>query len=130
MSAASDNKPVSELIADALHQFSRLIRSEIHLARAEVSAKAKQAAIGGGLLGAAALFLIPSIILLLLSIASLFMELGMRASLACLLAGLIGLAIVAALAWAGIDRLKAEKLIPRRTLGQFQRDAVAAKEHI
>ena len=41
---ALDSKPVSELISDALQQFSRLVRSEVALARAEMTDKAEGAA--------------------------------------------------------------------------------------
>ena len=129
MSITSD-KPVSELIADALRQFSRLIRNEIQLARVEVSTKAKQAMMGMAFLGAAALFVIPAIVMLLLAFAALLGEAGMRASVAYLVAAIAGVAIAALLGWVGLNRLKAETLIPRRTLGQLQRDAVAAKEHV
>lgn len=126
----TSDKPVSELIADALHQFSRLIRNEIQLARAEVSTKAKQAMMGMAWLAAAALFVIPAIVMLLLAFAALLGEAGMRASAAYLVAAIAGVAIAALLGWVGLNRLKAETLIPRRTLGQLQRDAVAAKEHV
>ena len=55
-----DSKPVSELISDALQQLSRLVRSEVALARAEVTGKAKQVARGGAMLAAAAAILLIS----------------------------------------------------------------------
>src|SRR5436190_5449027 len=57
--SVTDSRPVSELFADALNQFSKLIRSELHLARAEMSMKASQAMTAIGLLTGAAMFLIP-----------------------------------------------------------------------
>jgi len=122
-----DNRPVSELFSDALNQFSKLVRNEIELARAEFAAKAQQAIAGIGLLAGAAVFLIPSVVLLLMALASLLAEV-MPAALANLLAAVAGFVIVAILAWTGINRLKAETLVPNRTLGQLQRDAAAAKE--
>jgi Flp pilus assembly protein TadB len=49
---------VGELVSQGSEQLSRLVRQEIALARAEVSRKAKDAAIGGGLFGGAALILL------------------------------------------------------------------------
>jgi len=130
MRSDSDDRPTSELFSDMLSQFTRLVRNEIQLARAELAVKAKQVMSGSELLVAAVLFVIPSLVLLLMALASLLMELGMRASLAHLLAGAAGLLIVAVLGWMGAARLKANTLVPNRTLGQLQRDASTAKEHI
>ncbi len=125
-----DIKPVSELISDALQQFSRLIRNEVALARAEVTDKAKQAARGGAMLGAAAAFALPSLFVLMLALAALLIELGLAASLACLITAIIGFAITAVLVKVGLNRFKAEALVPNRTLNQLHRDAATMKEHI
>jgi hypothetical protein len=65
-----------------------------------------------------------------MSLAAWFVELGMRASLAHLLAAIAGFAIVASLGVVGFNRLKASSLVPKRTLNQLQQDAAAAKEHV
>ena len=49
-----DAKPVSELLSDALAQFSRLVRNEVALARAEMTDKASKVVRGGAMLGIAA----------------------------------------------------------------------------
>ena len=125
-----EDKPVSGLVADALHQFSRLIRSEFSLARAELVDKSQVAARGAAMVAGGALLVIPSVALLLIALAALMMEYGMRASLAYLLAGVLGLLIGAAVAWSGMKHLKARALVPRRTLGQLQQDAATAREHM
>jgi len=125
-----DGKPVSELISDALQQFSRLVRNEVALARAEVSGKAKQAMRGGAMLGIAAVVALPSLFVLMLALAALLIELGLAASLACLITAVIGFVIAGVLAKVGLNRLKTDALIPNRTINQLHRDAATVKEHI
>lgn len=126
----ADSRPVSELISDALQQFSRLVRNEMALARAEVSDKIKQAIRGGAMLGVAAAVVLPSIFILMLALAALFVELGMAASLAYLLTAVIGFVIAGVLGMIGLNRLKAEALMPNRTINQLHRDAATMKEHM
>jgi len=130
MSPIDDNRPVSELFADALSQFSKLMRNELELAKAELSQKLSQTLSAVGMLAGAAVLLIPTLVLLLMALAAWFVELGMRDSVANLLAGIVGLVVVAILGWVGVNRLKASSLVPNRTLDQLQRDAAAAKEHV
>lgn len=126
----ADNKPVSGLVSEALQQFSRLLRSELALARAEMLDKGQTAARGAAMLAGGGLLVIPGVALLLMALAALLMEFGMRASLACLLSGILGLVIAAAIAWSGLKQLKGNTLVPRRTLGQLRQDAATAKEHL
>jgi hypothetical protein len=125
-----EGKPVSELVSDALQQLSRLLRNEVALARAEVSNKAKGAMRGGAMLGAAAIVALPSLVILMLALAALMIELGVAASLSCLITSVIGFVIAGILAKVGLNRLRADVLIPNRTITQLRRDAATMKEHI
>jgi hypothetical protein len=126
---ANDSRSVSDLFADALSQFSKLVRNELHLARAEISMNVGETMAAIGLLAGAAVFLIPTLVLLLISLATWLVEIGIRPSAAHLMAGLLGLLVVAILGGVGLNRLKASSLVPKRTLDQLQQDAVAAREH-
>ena len=128
--SANDSRPVSELFADALTQFSKLMRNELELARAEISMKVGQAMTAIGLLVGAAILLIPTLVLLLISLAVWLAENGIRPSVAHLIAGVVGLLVVAILAGIGWNRLKTNSLVPKRTLDQLQQDAAAAREHV
>jgi len=88
---ANDSRSVSELFGDALSQFSKLVRNELQLARAEISIKVGQTTTAVGWLAGAAVFFIPTLVLLLISLATWLVEIGMRPSLAHLAAGLLGL---------------------------------------
>lgn len=127
---AFDRKPVSSLVSEALQQLSRLMRSEAALAKAEVSEKARQAMRGGAMLGAAAVLAIPSLFILLMALAALLRELGLAASLSYLITAIVGFAVAAVLARMGLARLKADMLLPNRTLNQLHRDAATLKEHL
>ncbi|MEE6263859.1 phage holin family protein [Plantactinospora sonchi] len=53
--AASADAPVAELVQRATEQITRLVRDELTLARAEMTAKGKRAGVGAGLLGGGAM---------------------------------------------------------------------------
>jgi hypothetical protein len=125
-----DHRSVSELFADALNQFSKLMRNEFQLARAELSVKAGEMMSAVGLLIGAGLFVIPTIVLLLMAVAAWMEELGLAPSVANLIAAVVGLVITGILAAIGANRLKSNSLVPERTLDQLQRDVAAAKEHV
>jgi uncharacterized membrane protein YqjE len=127
--SANDSRSVSELFGDALSQLSKLMHNELQLARAEISMKLGQTTTAIGLLAGAAIFLVPTVVLLLMSLAAWLVDTGMRPAVAQLLAGLAGL-IVVAIGGLGLNRLKTNSLVPKRTLDQLQQDAAAAREHV
>jgi nitrate reductase gamma subunit len=128
--SATDSRPVSELFADALKQLSKLMGNELQLARAEIAVKASEAMSAVGLVVGAGISLVPALVLLLMALAAWIEELGTRSSIAHLMAGVVGLAIGGILAAIGMNRLKTNPLVPKRTLEQLQRDVSAAKEHV
>ena len=123
-------KPVSELVSDALAQFSRLMRNEVALARAEVTDKAQQVARAGAMLGIAAFVALPALVVLMLALAAFLYEQGLAWSLAYLVTAVVGFVIAGILAMLGISRLKAQALLPNRTINQLHRDAATMKQHI
>jgi uncharacterized protein YacL len=127
---AIENRSVPELLSDALTQFSGLIRSEMNLARAEISLKATQAIMGVAMLLGGAFLITPALVLFLMALAAWFEALGLSTPLADLLAGVVGLIIAGIVGWLGLNRLNPENLMPKRTLGQLERDVAAAKEQV
>jgi hypothetical protein len=128
MAVPADNRSFSELLSDAVNQLTGLLRNEVQLARAEVSAKISMAAVGLAMIFGSVAIAIAALTLILMALAAWLVESGLSPSLANLLAGVLGAVIAAAVAWSGVSRLKAEKLTPSRTLDQLHRDALAAKE--
>ena len=125
-----DNPSVSGLLTEAFNQLSALLRSEVNLVQAEMTAKAKSAAVGVGLIAGAALLLLPALVLLLVALAALLTDLGVPEPLSDLLSAIVGFAVSGALAAIGLRRLRADTLAPPRTIVQLQRDASAAKGHL
>ena len=125
-----DNPSVSGLLTEAFNQLSALLRSEVNLVQAEMTAKAKSAAVGAGLIAGAALLLLPALVLLLVALAALLTDLGVPEPLSDLLSAIVGFAVSGALAAIGLRRLRADTLAPTRTIVQLQRDASAAKGHL
>jgi hypothetical protein len=124
----TDQRTMAELVADAINQFSKLVRNEIAIVRAEMAAKASQAAMGIGLLIAGALVLMPAMVLVLMALAAWLAELGLRSSLSNLIAGGVGFVASAVLGWIGMAKLKPENLKPVRTIHEVERDVAAVKE--
>jgi len=119
---------VTELIRDAVDQFTKLIRNELAIARMELAQKATEAAIGAGMMLGGALLLIPAMVLLLMALAAWLAEIGLSASVSNLIAGVIGLLISGVLAAVGKARLSPEHLKPKHTIREVERDLAAAKE--
>ena len=121
---------VSELVRDAVDQFTKLIHNELAIARAELGQKATEAAMGAGLMLGGALLLIPAIVLLLMALAAWLVEIGLSASVSNLIAGVIGLLVSGVLAWIGKAKLSPEHLKPKHTIREVERDLAAAKERL
>ncbi len=130
MTLLPDDRSFSELVSDALSQVTDLVRNEIQLARAEISEKVRQASIGLGMVAAGAAMAIATLVVLLLALAALLAEAGLPIWVAALLSAIIGAGASAALAWTGLQRLRADALTPKRTIEQLHRDKLAAKETV
>ncbi len=130
MIVRDDTRSVSTLLTDAFNQLSLLLRSEVNLVQAEMTAKAKSAAVGAGLIAGGGLLVLPAFVLLLLALAALLTNAGVPEPLSDLIAAIVGFAVSGLLAAIGIRRLRADTLTPTRTITQLQRDASAAKGHL
>ena len=126
--SAPDQRTVADLVTDAVNQFTKLIRNEVAIARAELTAKATEAALGIGLIAGGALLLIPAMVLLLMALAAWLSELGLSNSVANLIAGILGLLISGVVGFVGKSKLTPENLKPRRTISEFERDIAAVKD--
>lgn len=125
-----DSRSIPELFSDAVGQLAKLVGNEFALARAELSEKASQAGRAAGLIGAGAVFMIPALVLLLLSISALLISSGFSAPAAYLMTGLGAALVSGALIATGLSRLSGDALKPSLTLDQVERDKIAAKEMV
>ncbi|MDF2763492.1 MAG: hypothetical protein K0S81_486 [Rhodospirillales bacterium] len=129
MTMPQDSRPLSELLSDALNQFSALIRTEIQLARTELTGKAAKAATGLAMMAGGLVVGIAAMVLIFMAVAE-WLDDVIPEGFARLLSGLIAAAIAGGLAWSGLQRMRADELAPKRTIEQLQRDAAAAKEQV
>jgi uncharacterized membrane protein YqjE len=128
MSGPYDQRTVSELVGDAVEQFTYLIRNEMAIARAELTEKASEAAVGVGFLLGGALVVIPAMVMVLMALAALLFEHGLSDALANLVAGVVGFLISGALAYVGKRRLSLDHLKPKHTMNEIERDISAIKD--
>jgi len=125
---AEDVRSISRLFGDALENLSKLMRTEIQLARAEISEKASKAAVGAGMLIGALFLLTPALVLFLIAFAIWLTHLGLSPVTAHFLAGCVALIGSAILAFIGASRLKPAALKPQVTIREVNKDIAAAKE--
>jgi hypothetical protein len=126
----SANQSIPAIITDLISQFTLLLRKEGELARTEMSEKLTQMAVGLGLLVAGAVLMMPALVVLLFAAVAALDETGISSSVAALVVGgavlLLGLIFVLV----GMNRLKARKLVPRKTIHQLQEDVSVAKRQV
>lgn len=118
-------RTLGQLVADATNDISSIMRSEIALAKAEMSADAKKAGLGAGMFAAAGIFAFLALILLLISAAYGLVAAGLAPWLAFLIVAGVLLILGAILVIVGkssIDKLQGK---PERAIKSAQ-DTIAA----
>lgn len=125
----SDSRPsIGDLVSAMSDQLSRLVRSEIQLAKSELSDKAKHAGVGAGLLGAAGLMGFFAFALLLTT-AVLALANVVPAWLAALIVAVVLLVIAGVLALVGKKALdRGTPPAPVRAQHSVKADVAAVKE--
>jgi predicted permease len=130
MRSSSANQSIPSIVTDLISQFTLLLRKEGELARTEMSEKITQVAVGLGMLVAGAVLMMPALVVLLFAAVAAVDDAGMSSSAAALVVGgavlLLGLIFVLV----GMNRLKARKLVPRKTIHQLQEDVSVAKRQV
>jgi hypothetical protein len=123
-------RSLGQLVSDLSEQTSQLVRSEIELAKAEVTGRLKLAGVGGGLVAAAgilALYLLAAI----LTTAVIVLDLWLDLWLAALIVTVFLLLVVTVLALLGVNRLKkGNPPTPLRAIDNVQKDVAAVKEGV
>jgi uncharacterized membrane protein YqgA involved in biofilm formation len=123
-------RSIPTIVTDLLGQLTTLVRQESKLARVEVSEKISQAALGLALIVGGAVLLMPALVILLEAAVAALMTAGFAAHWSALIVGggvlVLGLIFVLV----GVNRLKAENLMPNRTIHQLRRDAAVAEQQM
>jgi Putative Actinobacterial Holin-X, holin superfamily III len=125
-----DVRSLPNIFTDIVNQMRTLVRKEAQLARVEMSEKITQVAIGLGLIVVGAVLLMPALVILLQAGVAGLVEYGIKDPWAALIIGGAALLIGIILALIGASRLKADRLVPNKTIHQVQRDISVAKDQV
>jgi hypothetical protein len=120
--ATADRESLGELVGQLTREASDLIRSEVELAKAELRHSARAAARDVALIAGGAAIAYAGVIALVFALAwALARRLPMWES--ALIAGLVALLLGGLAAWAGVQSLRGEELIPRQTVETLKENA-------
>lgn len=128
MSDNNTNKSAGSLLSDALSNVSGLVRSEVDLARAEISENVNRAGVAIGIIAGSALIALVALNVLAAALVAALTEAGIDAGWAALIVGALLAVLAYVLLNKGINDLKLSSLAPTRTAKNVQRDAAAVKE--
>ena len=124
------SRTIPGIVIDLIGQFTTLLRQESQLARAEISENLNRALTGVVMAVAAAVLLIPALVILLLAGVYGLEAAGLAPYWSALIVGGAAVVVGAVLMLIGINRLKAKNLIPSKTIHQLQEDAALAKRQM
>lgn len=117
-----------ELVTQLTEQSTRLMRDEVRLAKAELSASVKHAGIGAGMFGTAALAALYGVgVLLVAAVAALALALPLW--LAALIVAVALLAIAAIAALLGKKKMAQASPVPEQAVQNIKDDVAEVKEH-
>ena len=122
-SGRANDKGVVTLAGDALKEVATLLQTELQLLRAEILEKLTFTAVSAALIGAGALLLMATIVLLLQAAVAGLVAYGFSWSVAILIVAAATLLGGAGLIWVGLNRLSMARLAPSKTLDQLQKDS-------
>ena len=123
------NRSIVEIFTDLMTQLTMLLRKEGQLARTEMSEKISQVAVGLGLIVGGSVLLTPALVILLQAgVSALITSKIVDEPWAPLIVGGGVLMIGLILLLVGMSRLKAEALVPSRTIQQIQSDMRVARQ--
>ena len=130
MSFVSSGRSIPELFTDVASQLTTLLRKEGQLARAELTENIGRMATGLGIIVGGAVLLIPALVILLQAAVLGLAAEGLAAGWGALVVGGVVLLLGLVLLLVGAKRLKAETIVPNKTINQLQRDVSVAKQQV
>lgn len=126
-SDGATERTLGQLVADATHDVSSIMRSEILLAKAEIGADVKKAGVGGAMFAVAGVFGFLALILLLIAAAYGLVAAGLAPWLSFLIVAGVLLVAAAILALVGKSTVSKIKGKPERTIKNAQDTIVAIR---
>jgi hypothetical protein len=126
---ARSGRPVAALISDLAAETSTLVRQEIALFKAELNEKLTRIGVGAGALAAGGMIAFSGW-LALVAAAIIGLSYVLAPWLSALIIGMVVIALGAALLLFGKSRLKADALVPRRTLNSLREDEAWIRDQV
>lgn len=123
-------RPIASVVAQVASDLAYLVQTEFRLARAEMGEKLSAVSNAGVYLALGGVIALGALVALLFDIALWITVAGLPYEWSLLIVALVSFAIAAALAMAGVARLKGSAFVPKRTIEQVREDYVVAKEHV
>ena len=128
MNTQSDLRTISTLLGDALSQFAKLFQNEVDLAKAELGEKVQQVRGAVGFFAAAAILVIPALVMALLALSAALIAAGWSQPISYLVSAIVAAVLAGVLFAVGFNRLDARNLAPRETIRQLEKDKDTVKE--
>ena len=122
-------RPVAALLSDLAGETSTLVRQEIALFKAELNEKLVRAGVGAGAIAAGGVIAFSGW-LALVAAAIIGLSHVVAPWLSALIIGVVVIALGAGLALFGKSRLKANALVPRRTLNSLREDEAWIRDQV
>src|SRR5690349_9023595 len=122
-------RPVAALLSDLAGETSTLVRQEIALLKAELSESLARIGVGTGALAAGGVIAFSGW-LALVAAAILGLSYVLAPWLAALIIGVVVIALGAGLALFGKSRLKADAVVPRRTMNSLREDEAWIRDQV
>ena len=126
MAEPTAQRTIGQLVADATHDLQGIVRSEIALAKAEVSQGAKVMGKGAGLLAGAAFVALLGLIFLFHTIANV-LAIWLPVWVGYLITTGLLFLVAAVLGLVGVKALKRAKPVPERAIAEAQATVAAIK---
>lgn len=127
---ATRERPITSVLTEIISELAFLVQTEIRLAKTEIGEKLSGAASGAGLIGAAAILLLAGLFLVLFGVVRWLAIAGVPEQWGFLIVGAVVLAVGGGMAWKGSSNLKAQALVPKRTIAQVREDISVMKEQV
>jgi hypothetical protein len=126
----NQTRSLPDIFANLVRRLANLMRTEAQLARVEVAEKINGMAASFVILLIGATLVIPGLVILLQEAVAALIDAGYTRTASALIAGGVALVIGIILIALGMRGLRSERLVPNRTLGQFQRDTAMVKQQV
>lgn len=120
---------LGDLVSRLTEQASELAQHEVRLARLEMQAKARTAARGGAMIAGGGLLAYAGVIALVFALVW-ALDIVLPLWAAALIAGIVVVAIGAGIVWTGLQQLRNDGVLPKKTIESMKENATWAKRQV